>query len=58
MSLFKHDKTYYAVNDIKEINIHYDYDITKGDMLELIPSWWIKNYPKKENDKNVELTLL
>ena len=54
MSLFKHDKTYYAVNDIKEINIHYDYDITKGDILKLKPGWWIKNYPKKENDKNVE----
>lgn len=53
MSLFKHDKSYYAVNEIKRINIHYDYEVTEGDKLALKPTWWTKDYPKKGEIKNI-----
>lgn len=53
MSLFKHDESYYAVNEIKRINIHYDYDVTEGDELALKPTWWTKDYPKKGEIKNI-----
>lgn len=44
MSLFKHDKVYYAINQIKRAEISYDYSLDSGIEHQLRTNWLIKQY--------------